>query len=113
MGSSTWWDGRRGIARIRLQAYRRKYEQWRGCGGDVLHVAATGEASRLVNAWPDAVGGDERRENCADDDGQQHNLRLHGDCPFKSISRTARPGDVCCSPRIGRCYLLLRSTRGE
>ena len=30
------------------------------------------------------------------------------DCPFDWLLRTARPGDACCSPRIGRCYLLLR-----
>jgi hypothetical protein len=73
----------------------------------VVHAAAMGEASCLVDARPDAVGGDERRENCANDDRQQNDPCLHGDCPFDSISRTARPGDACCSPRVGRCYLLL------
>ena len=49
----------------------------------------------------------------ANHNGQQNDSHLHGDCPFKSISRTARPGDACCSPRVGRCYLLFCSAREE
>jgi hypothetical protein len=44
MGSSTWWDGRRGIARSDYRQIQEKTSLERGCDGDVLHAAATSEA---------------------------------------------------------------------
>src|SRR5947208_713882 len=77
MGSSTWWDGRRGIARSDYRHIREKTSlgrAWRRRAARRRHQRST----LLVNAWPDAVGGDERRENCANHNGQQNDPRLHG-----------------------------------
>src|SRR6476646_12150893 len=88
MGSSTWLDGRRGIAGSDYRQIREK-TRWRrrACTPPPFM-----EARCLADARPHAVGSGERRENCADDDGQQNDPLLHGDCPFDSIFENSPAG---------------------
>jgi hypothetical protein len=62
-------------------------------GGATGAAPPSAELGRLDEIWPDAVTKDEHeRKRCAENDGQQNDPRLHGDCPFDSISR--QPGRV-------------------
>jgi hypothetical protein len=77
-------------------------------GATTRHAAVNRE---LLEIGPGPVGQNERKKHCAEDDGQQSDPRLHGTVLSDSIARTARPGDACCNPRVGRCYLLLRQAQ--